>query len=246
MQSWCRPGLALDPDTYRPQEGALDTASGVYSKCWPRGPIRQGCCPQDKGQRGCFRACACSLRSWPRSPAHPRTGAATRAEQAQRPAAPPLPRGRKRRETVVRLPAQTLRPSASGVRTQASRRVRTAGGAGVHPSVSPSHGVFSRELRVNSPEWSLEVCSPRRSRHPGPPGPECEAAAGTSGGALPEAPHLPMCAAVGACGGAPRARGPEDGGLRWRRLGPPCDPRPAGSGPGVWGAGLGRAVQPGV
>lgn len=110
--------------------------------------------------------------------------------------------------------------SASGARTQATRRARTAGGAGVpsHHSPRPDRAV-SRELGVNSPEWRPGACLPPRRRYPGPVGAELEAAAGTSDGLLHGA-----------------SASPPD--LLGRPRGQVCPPRPR---PGGWGSA--RAVS---
>nr|KAF6407286.1 hypothetical protein HJG59_009929 [Molossus molossus] len=76
------------------------------------------------------------------------------------------------------LPARAPRPSASRARTQGSRRLRTAGGAGIPSRRFPrSDGAVSRDLGVNSPEWRPEACLPRRHRYSGPSGPELKTAA---------------------------------------------------------------------
>lgn len=173
------------------------TASGVYSKCWPRGPFHQVWSAQDMGQQGRFRASAFPPRSRPKAqriprPAAPTVGSSQHHLGSSETATPhwlqprPLPKAANVARLASVLPAGAGRHWASRARTQAPRRIRAAAGAGVPSRRSPRlDAAVSRELVVNSPEWRPEACSPRGRRYPAPPGPKLEAAAGTSGGRVP-------------------------------------------------------------
>lgn len=126
--------------------------------------------------------------------------------------------------------SRDLRPSSrpeprGPPRPERVRRARTAGRARApgRPSPRPDRAV-SRALGVNSPEWRLEACSPRRRRYLGPDGPEPEAAAGTSGGSLSG------------------AAAPPD--PRGRRRAPACTPRWRPGGRGLRGRGRRAAAGP--
>lgn len=146
LQSWCRPGLAsgrghlLAPGGQRGVQLQAFIANAGHGARSVRFVVR-------RTWPAWLLSCLCLLpKVLAPTPAHSApAAAATRAEHDRRPTAPPLPQGRKRRETVVRLPAQTLRPSAFGVRTQASRWARTAGGAGVLGRRSSRPMAYSRE-----------------------------------------------------------------------------------------------------
>lgn len=114
-----------------------------------------------------------------RSPAH----CLRLAPRWPRPSASTLPQvpGRKCRETIVHPPGVVPRPTASRARTQArergTHRARCVCGADAPSCGPPWPGrPVSRELGVNSPEWSTQACSQRRCRYPGPAGPELQAA----------------------------------------------------------------------
>lgn len=180
MQSGCLLSLARGRDTYRPHEGSAGVqASGVSSKRWAGGRERA----VSVVLRRTLRAWARSPSFWPQSPAHPTLRhsnctfpSSSDSEQDD------YSRDPKCRETVVLIrQAYTPQHSGSRARTQAPRKARTGGGAGVPSCRSPLPDLaVSRELGVNSPEWRPEVCMQRRRRSPGPTGPELEGAAGTS------------------------------------------------------------------
>lgn len=123
-----------------------------------------------------------------------------------------------------RRPERARKPRERG-----THRARWVGGAEAPSCGPPWPGrPVSRELGVNSPEWSAQACSPRRRRYPGPAGPELPAAQVRQPPArgLPDPLRLAAAARSLRCAGC--VRGPEA--------------RAAGAGPGRgrWARGLRR------